>query len=241
MTHLLRSALAPVVQRRRNYLFLRATVWIWAILALGGFFASRYAPPEARLYWALAIVVGAIFFGLQAWLWKDRWQPDYRQIARSIEQRHPELHALLITAVEQVPEAHTGELNFLQARVVQSALDESRKHQWVDETPWSRWLLLLLLQVALVPALFLVGSRLVTTGRFAPTVNRPPGAIVEPQVAVTPGDVELERGSGLIVTARFEKQVPGAATLVIQPENAPAERIQLTRNLNDPIYGGGLP
>jgi hypothetical protein len=241
MTHLLRSALAPVVQRRRNYLFLRATVWIWAVLVLGGFFASRFAPPDERLYWALGIVVGAVFFGLQAWLWKDRWQPDYRQIARSIEQRHPELHALLITAVEQVPEAHTGELNFLQARVVQSAIDESRKHQWVNETPWSRWLLLLLLQVALLPALFLIGTRLISTGRFAPTVNGAPGAVVEPQVAVTPGDVELERGSGLIVTARFERQVPSAATLVIQPQNAPAERLELTRNLNDPVYGGGLP
>src|SRR6185295_5039213 len=54
-------------------------------------------------------------------------------------------------------------------------------------------------------------------------------------VTVNPGDATLERGSGLIVLANFHRDVPGEATLVIEPKNQPPQRIALVKNLDDPV------
>jgi uncharacterized protein YukE len=123
--------------------------------------------------------------------------------------------------------------------VVQAAIAESRRHQWLNEVSLGRWAMILGLQLLLLPALFFFGLSLVRTAQWP--VDVVPAALVEPVITVSPGDAELERGSGLIVTARFEKQVPSAASLVIVPRHGPAQRMELTRNLNDPVFGGGLP
>ncbi|EDY21534.1 hypothetical protein CfE428DRAFT_0779 [Chthoniobacter flavus Ellin428] len=60
-------------------------------------------------------------------------------------------------------------------------------------------------------------------------------------MTINPGDTTIERGSGLVVLADFHSRPPGEATLVIQPLNQPAQRIPLVKNLDDPVFGGGLP
>ena len=57
---------------------------------------------------------------------------------------------------------------------------------------------------------------------------------------VSPGDVEIERGSGLVVLASFPEP-PGEATLVVRSKDQPEQRVPLARNLSDPTFGGGLP
>ncbi len=224
MTHLLSRALDPVVQRRRRFRFVRETAWIAGLLCLIGLAALFLALPPADAGRAAGgLLAGAAALVALAHWRHARWNPDYRQIARAIEQRHPELHSLLVTAVEQAPETHTGELNFLQQRVVQSAIAESRKHSWLDEIPAPRRFGARALQVLLFLGLFAVVAQL--TRQALPIFSKPsaPIAAVEPLVKVTPGDAELERGSGLIVTAEFERQVPSAATLIIQPRNGQAQ------------------
>src|SRR6266436_6060943 len=134
MTHLLRHALEPVVHRRRGYLVVCAAVVILAMLCLAGVAALRFAKPELRGQAALGLLLAVVVLLPAAGFWFRRWRPDYRAIARSIEQRHPELHSLLITAVEQSPAAG-GEINFLQQRVVQAAIEQSRRQQWIDDVP----------------------------------------------------------------------------------------------------------
>ena len=66
-----------------------------------GLFATHLAVqiPGGRLILA-PLVIAAYLASRFA---RRLWQPDFRGIARCIERQHPELHALLITAVEQKP------------------------------------------------------------------------------------------------------------------------------------------
>jgi hypothetical protein len=54
--------------------------------------------------------------------------------------------------------------------------------------------------------------------------------------------VSLERGSGLVVLAKFPAQeVPTDATLVVQKVDQSPERSTMMKNFEDPVFGGGLP
>jgi hypothetical protein len=167
-----------------------------------------------------------------------RWrrsEPDYREIARQIEREDPKLHALLLTAVEQQPDPTSGELNYLQRRVVREALEHNRRRPWghrVFERLFFTQCAHLLALIAFVVAL--VGLRITT----------PPGrsffGAPADGVTVTPGDASNERGSGLVVLARFEGKLPGEATLILKPVNENERRVPLSKNLDDPVFGGGV-
>lgn len=125
---------------------------------------------------------GSLLGTLIAWTrWSD-WQPDYRAIARQIEERHPELHALLLTAIEQKPDPATGQLNFLQQRVVDEAVAESRRHQWVDTVSGAQLFGMRVAQMAALALLVFGLSRLhIKSAEYAAL---PPGGSLS--VTVTP-------------------------------------------------------
>ncbi|MDR3401304.1 MAG: hypothetical protein P4L99_02305 [Chthoniobacter sp.] len=235
ITPLLQTALEPVIDRHRK---LRALRWLVLGLAMLTIAAAvvmirRTVIPEKELLLLLLILVTFWLARILGRLWK----PDFRAIARRIEQQHPELHALLITAVEQKPDPQTGKFNFLQQRVVRQVAEEARKSNWMDAVPgWRLWSLRLVASVFAIATLAL-GLRTMppTTSALAQVVPE------EAPVSVNPGDTSVERGSGLIVLADFHRHPPGEATLVVQPMNQPAQRIPLVKNLDDPVFGGGLP
>ncbi len=56
-----------------------------------------------------------------------------------------------------------------------------------------------------------------------------------------PGNTEVERGTSLVITARFTGgNVPDKADLVCQAADGSERRITMTQNLDDPIVGGFL-
>src|SRR6185436_4936230 len=120
-------------RRQRQWRMDRALLLGWAILMLGGatlLYLQRTSAWGGQLTVPL-FVLAALVVTVAAWRWAGRWEPDYREIARRIEEKHPRLHALLLTAVEQQPDPTTGRFHFLQQRVLDEALTESRTHQWV--------------------------------------------------------------------------------------------------------------
>src|SRR5436190_19539884 len=138
---LLKSQLEPVARRQRLWRSHRALLVGWGALALAGLFllyGQRTGGWPGQVTVPLFVLAG-LGVTLLAWRWAGRWQPDYRDIARQIELPHPALHALLLTAVEQQPDPATGKFNFLQERVVNEALAESRKHEWVQVVPGGRF------------------------------------------------------------------------------------------------------
>jgi len=240
---LLQSHLEPIAARHRRLRLARRLALCWVAAAFAGLLliaAHRLAGLNALV--ALPVLVVAAGF-TALWLRQrnESWQPDYPAIARTIETKHPELHALLVTAVEQRPDPQTSRLNYLQERVVLEAIAESQKHNWLDAVPALR---LNLAQAAQTAAfLFLLA---VLLGLYQAPQGKGLGKLANKlalrnSVEVTPGDANLERGSGLVVLAKFTGTVPGAVTLVVQPLNQPAQRIPLAKNFNDPVFGYSFP
>ena len=233
-TPLLTVVLEPIVRRHR----MQRTLVVAAVglLVLFVIAVALHMSGNGSRFSALLIIIAKVLVWIIAWRSAARWSCDYREIARRIEAQHPELHSLLLTAVEQQPDAETGRLNFLQQRIVAEASAKARSQNWLSAVP--SWRLAGLGAIAFVITVFLIV--------FVPTLARPAHDAARPvvfdqAVEITPGDVSLERGSGLIVLAKFNRDVPGAATLVLQPKNEPEQRMPLVKNLDDPVFGGGLP
>ena len=162
--------------------------------------------------------------------------PDWRKLACRIEGRHPELEGRLLTAVQQRPKEGEG-YNFLQQRLMSEALRHSQTADWVELIPSSRlrwaqaahWVALVLFGVTLLNLRTTSGHRLLA---------RTPGA---GGVTVTPGDAEVERGSTLVVLARFGGTLPPAVEMVVGETPAALRRISLVKSLADPMFGGSVP
>src|SRR5437867_6207992 len=126
---LLQSHLEPVARRLRRMRLLRAFTGVWLGATLAGtaivVIGRLLDLPPLFLIAGVFTLAGAIAFIVHQRL--TSWSTDYRQIARDIEANHPDLHALLLTAVEQRPDAQPGELNFLLQRVIDQALEEIRQ------------------------------------------------------------------------------------------------------------------
>ena len=58
------------------------------------------------------------------------------------------------------------------------------------------------------------------------------------EVQVDPGDAELERGSPLLVIARFNGTAPPDASLVVDGDVPGPSRRPMTRSLEDPTFAG---
>src|SRR5437899_638811 len=127
---LLRSQLEPVARRHRRLKLWRGLALGWAVAALigGALILFQRASGLALPFVMPILALGAAVAAFVTWRRARQWQPDYRHVARQIEQHHPELHALLLTAVEQQPDPKTGKLNYLQERVVREAIAANRKY-----------------------------------------------------------------------------------------------------------------
>jgi hypothetical protein len=233
---LLKSALEPVVRRQKLLRLMLCSAAVWLVLGAIGFALWR---SDVRGAAAVGGLGGA---ALIAWIAVRRtiaaWEPDYLAIARSVEHRHPDLHALLVTAVEQRADPATGKLDFLQQRVVADAVAEMRRRDCVQTVPGWQLAGATALQFAMLALLGFSAAALRPSSENAP---RPVANRTREEVTVTPGDVELERGAGLVVLAKFGRDVPSEAVLLLTPKNAPAKRIPLVKNLDDPVFGGGVP
>ena len=228
-TPLLRTALEPVVERHRR---LRLLAWLalaFAALAVVGWL---FLGSKALL--TASVIIAAWF----VWRYTSNWQPDYGAIAREIEQRHPHLQHLLLTAVEQEPRDESGKLSYLQLRVVAEAVGACRGSQILEGVSNSR----------LAGAWFaFICAAILLIGAFSAKQPSPSNTAIinadedRSEIEVTPGDVSLERGSGLVVLAKFPlADVPTQAALVLQKANKPPDQAAMVKNFEDPVFVGGV-
>ena len=59
-----------------------------------------------------------------------RFSPNYKEIAWRLVEKHPEVRSLVMTAVEQKSDETSGQLNYLQERLLREAI--SHANQSVD-------------------------------------------------------------------------------------------------------------
>ena len=239
---LLKRELEPLARQQQRYRLLFALAICWgavAALAFGAFLLARYLLPLPPTVLLLGVGIAAVIGAFIASRIVSRSAPNYRQIAQQIQTTKPETHTLLVTAVEQERD-EAGRLGYLQERLLGEALDVIRKEQNLAAVPRGKMALAGLVQCIALAVLLAV---LFTVPR-APSMN---GSILAnitssaPKVTVTPGDASIERGSSLVILARFDGSVPPEATLVVTTNGGTAQRIPLAKNLNDPVFGASIP
>lgn len=236
----LRQALNRVGGRVRRLRLWGGLAVCWAACALVGVVAilartEAVAPRDI----ALLLAAVAVAVGMTWWLIVGRMARDPRWLARRVEAKNPDLSAALLAAVEQEP-TPDGRLGFLQSSVIESALAHSRTHDWDQAVPRSRlnairtvhWLAF---------AVLLFAFFLLEIAAFAKAEMGNPRAYTATAsglaVEVEPGNAEIERGTSLVVIAKFHAAVPPEATLVVEGANAKP----MARNLDDPAFARHVP
>ena len=230
------AKLAPIAeaQRQGQIRRLQSLVWLGAALVGVVLLLCRFYGGFAVSWGHFLILVGAALGGgFLVRVGVRRREVDLREIARRIEREHPDLHALLLTAMDVAPDGRTGDFGYLQKRVIREALAKNLRSPW-DQRGRERLLfsqffygVSVVVFVAVVLAGFGVGGE---SGQLA--VGR--------DVEVLPGNVVIERGSSVVVTATFGKRVPNEATLVVFSAEGGVRRLPLARNLEDPVFGNSL-
>lgn len=212
-----------------------ALCWLGAVgLCILLFILHRLTDWNSGLIWGLPLLAGIIAAIL---IWKkERSQPaNFPALVAALERDHPELRHLLSAAIEQQPNAETGDFHFLQWRVIYEVLNHPQQQAWAEGVQKKSLFagamhvgaLVMFLIVLLITHLFL-GLR----GASSPWLST--------KVSVSPGDAKIERGTSLVISARFDGRPPAEATLVVVSASGKTKRVPLERHLADPIFGGSL-
>ncbi len=238
------QALERVARRfRRERLFSSLAIcWIvWAVVGFGvstSWFQTTFGPIDSQ--WLLSLIVGAavVSAAICAVLALGRAR-DPRWVARRIEAKHPELKTGLLAAVEEIGASSSGSFGFLQSKVIREALEHGRKQDWNETVPtWT----LRGAMVAHATALGALLAVLVTLSPFARSDAAGPRLLKTTAgvagVEVDPGNAEIERGTSLLVVARFHGSVPTEANLVVLDAGQSGLQRGMTRSLEDPTFAG---
>lgn len=213
---------------------------------------------ELTFCWAAAAVLTVLFLlvqGLTGWISPIEWllpviggligtviawqkyctrESNLRAVVSAIEQENPEVRHLLAAATEQEPDK--GEFRYLQLRVIDEVLQHPRRLLWresLERRQRAARNAALCAAAALVLALCTLSYGSV---RERPVLS----ALQVREVTVTPGDAEVERGTTLVISARFSTKPPAEAALVFVSASGKTSRILLERHLTDPVFGASM-
>ncbi len=236
----LRKRLRPIVNRRRrlHLAYLLSAFWlVAALIGIGLISVNRYwglKSPVAN--WALCI--STVLATLYALYRSRRMRPDYKAVARHIERQNPDLQALLLAALEQEPKQPDGQFGYLQDRVIGEAVRHATKHDWLKSISTKK---LLLAELGGALALTLIITTLLQLFPSVPFLRVTDRNVQQSRgydLTVSPGDTSVEAGSPVVILARFGKRVPPKATLLFGESGEELQAIPLTKNLEDPVFGG---
>ncbi len=238
MNHQLNQQLLLV--RRRMFL-LRFWTGAFALLVLATLVMLLFWKLSSDIPWdfwqgifvSASLIVGSI---AASFLYAAATRKSLRQVAINIESARPSLGQLLLSALDQKPDA-SGHLSYLQQRVIQSAIHHSETEHWYETIPsarikMARWATI---ASALLVLVFTLG---ISRGGFI--TSRDPSldnlTSIELTFEVQPGNVEIESGTSLVVTAKYlGTRIP--TEVLLDYSNTQGEYHQpMTRNLDDPIF-----
>jgi len=199
------------------------------------------------------ICLGGLLSLLSARLSASR-SDDALTAARLIEERFPTLNARLLTAMQQIKDAPPAGLGYLQQTVVRQAVEHSEQHRWssaVDADSLRRATLAsggaAFLLLALLVTCIIAAQPFAASPKSSANLIANPVAPLANTITVEPGDVSIERGSSLIITARFSQTIPASTSLILEGESAALHGAITTRtvpmnaSLDDPIVGVRVP
>ena len=246
---LLSSCLGPVIAAEKQ---LRRRKLVIALLSIGAAgFALLAGLALFFSWWSWPVVLGfsAFLFLVSAigLIRIERSIPDLRELARLIEEKHPDLRAALLAAMDQQP-GPDGELSYLQRKLLGEISEHAVRNRWVRQVSEKRllaagWGQFLALTAFVASLWFLLGEAphgvAPIQAENGPTTEAPEvKAAVE--IRVTPGDVEIEKGSRLVIEAAFSGRAPAAATLIHRHAGGET-KTPMQVGLDDSVFSTMLP
>jgi len=214
--------------RELTFAWLGAAAAAIFFLLLQGF--SGWTSP---ILWIVPLLGGIIASGV-VWRRHHRREPDFATLVADLEREHPELRHLLSAAAEQEPDA--GGFRFLQLRVIDQVLAHPQRESWKRRLEQKFAAAQSGGLAALAAALAVLLVLAYGSGRAHPVL----ASWLAREVTVTPGDTQVERGSSLVISARFGGEPPAEAALVLVSASGKTQRIALERHLADPVFGASL-
>lgn len=159
--------------------------------------------------------------GLLLARWKSR-VPTWLETARLVEQHHPELNDIVLTAVRQ-QSSESGAGSVLGARVLREADQVALVADWHAVAPSGqiiKWFAASLLTFGLLVSSVFAAGRMRTSAALEQNAQADArtSAAVSTLVTVDPGDTEVERGTGLTVVAQFDGERPTQAVVEYRPD-----------------------
>jgi hypothetical protein len=243
---ILDARIAEVRKALRKTRLLRhmAVVFLIGLLVRGSFLFSMTQGmrlPRTLDRWSMiGIIVLAFiaYFKGRRNIWSDR------DIARLIEQKHPSLDSLLLTALEHEPQADEP-AGYLHERLIDHALARSATQNWpvtVADKPYRRALAAAWIAVIAFLATD-IALRLQNRHHASRITQQTPAAQAKQSTAftatLTPGDAEVERNSRVIIEARFTGPVPADATLVTTDlDGTERDRQPMRLTVDGQVFGG---
>jgi len=243
---LLKKRLEPVARRQRSLRVKTGMSICWGVAGVIGIVAAVTMAATQSTAWLPAAIGLLVITAIASFLVRRSAGAnalDYRAIARHIEQSHPELQALLLAAIEQSPDAD-GRYGYMQERVIAEALQHAAQTSWIESVPRRRMLWATALQGIALGFLMGVAGTLAYPAFDGTDRTSNGGTIADAEqykLTVTPGDATVEQGAPVVVLARFDGKVPAGATLVIADGGDTEQRVELTKNLEDPVFGVTIP
>ena len=217
-------------QHRRQKLYSGLAI-CWAACAvacLGAIALGQAAGLDVRLAWPIigtsaAVLAALVFVKVLCvdWLTLD-------EIVRRIEQHHPGLNKLLETASEQIAKNDPDKLDYLQQRVLTEALSAAHEQGWEYEAN-GRLALTHLYHAAALVVFALAAFQLPGTS------DESAAPLARGGVEVKPGDTAIERGTSLIVSAKFG-DFRSDVKLTVQEQGQAPRWMTMVQSLDDPTY-----
>ncbi len=243
---ILDARIAEVREAFRKARLLRhmAVVFLLGLVVRGSFLLATWQGfklPKQLDRWSM---LGLILLALIAYLKGRRNIWSDREIARLIEQKHPSLDSLLLTALEHEPQAEEP-AGYLHERLIDHALARSATQNWpvtVADKPYRRALAAAWIAVLAFLATD-IALRIHSSLQKSKITNQQ-SAVPSPTstsftVTLTPGDAEVERNSRVIIEARFAGPVPADATFVTADlDGTERERQPMRLTVDGQVFGG---
>lgn len=231
------EALAQLLRRARLY---RALAGCWAAAAAAGLvlwvIQAVSGRELLRHVWAVPLILGMMLAFVVLGRRKER-ASEFQDLIREMEPHQPEVRHLLSAASEQSPDEASGAFGFLQMRVIEEALAHPRGIAWQQQSRQR----LALAQTLQAGALLVLLAVVLALNRGRTRGSAMFDSLIAKGITVTPGDTRVERGTGLVIVARFGGAPPAEATLVLNSETGKELRIPMARHLADPVFGASVP
>ena len=242
----LERSLRNVIARLQKLRILRRQTVCWLLLMVPAIAVTLWLPlslgyigPE------LPVLLSATIVGttLSRLLTKA---PSVNDAARLVEQSHPELNDVVLTAV-QVFQHPLRRPSVLSAMALQEADHFARQRDWSGAVPsrkLAKWTLLSFLSFVVMVSSVMAASRygrdlIKPSGRAAAGSELKQAKLVT-ELVIEPGDTEVERGSALTVVARFPGIVPTRAVLEFIDAQSIARQLAMTETVDAGVFAARM-